>query len=191
MSKVNTSDFHNGLTIILDGEIYEIVEFQHVKPGKGPAFVRTKLRGLVNEKNIDKTFRSGEKVEAVRIESQPYQFLYADGDLFYFMNQETYEQTPLEISKVQKPDFISDGQICTLTIDVENENILFAEPPAQIETEVVKTDPGLKGDTAQGGSKPATVSGGAVIQVPLFIDQGEKVKVDTRTGEYLERAKTK
>lgn len=191
MAKISTSDFRNGLCIIQDGEIYTIVEFQHVKPGKGPAFVRTKLKGLVNGKNIDKTFRSGENVESVRVESHPYQFLYADGNMFFFMHQETYEQIPLEESRVEKPEFIADGQICTLTIDVENDKILFAEPPAQIETEVEDTDPGLKGDTAQGGTKPATITGGAVVQVPLFIDKGEKIKVDTRTGEYLERAKTK
>ncbi len=190
MAKVSTSDFRNGLNIIQDGEIYTIVDFQHVKPGKGPAFVRTKLKGLVNQKNIEKTFRSGENVESVRVERQPYQFLYLDGNLFYFMHEKTYEQIPLEEERVVKPEFISDGMICTLTIDVDNEKILFAEPPDQIETEVEDTDPGIKGDTAQGGSKPATIKGGAVVQVPLFIDQGEKIRVDTRTGEYLERAKS-
>ncbi len=191
MAKISTSDFRNGLSILQDGEIYTIVEFQHVKPGKGPAFVRTKLKGLVNGKNIDKTFRSGENVESVRVETHPYQFLYADGDMFFFMHQETYEQIPLEKSRVVKPEFIADGQVCTLTIDVENDKILYAEPPGQIETEVEDTDPGLKGDTAQGGTKPATITGGAVVQVPLFINKGEKIKVDTRTGDYLERAKTK
>ncbi|NBC27538.1 MAG: elongation factor P [Bacteroidetes bacterium] len=189
MAKVSTSDFRNGMNILQDGEIYTITEFQHVKPGKGPAFVRTKLKGVVNEKNIEKTFRSGENVESIRIETHPYQFLYRDGNMFFFMHQETYEQIPLEAERVEKQDFITDGQVCTLVIDVENENILYAEPPDQIEAEVVDTDPGLKGDTAQGGSKPATISGGAVVQVPLFINQGESIRVDTRTGEYLERAK--
>jgi elongation factor P len=191
MAKVSTSDFRNGLNIILDGEIYTIIEFQHVKPGKGPAFVRTKLKGVENDKNIDKTFRSGENVESIRVERQPYQFLYADGDMFFFMNQETYEQIPLEKSRVENQKFITDGMICTLVIDVDNNKVLYAIPPDQIEAEIVETDPGVKGDTAQGGSKPATISGGAVIQVPLFIDKGETVRVDTRTGEYLERAKTK
>ena len=189
MAKVSTSDFRNGMNILQDDEIYTITEFQHVKPGKGPAFVRTKLKGVVNEKNIEKTFRSGENVESIRIEKHPYQFLYLDGNMFFFMHQETYEQIPLEAARVEKKDFITDGQICTLVIDADNDNILYAEPPDQIEAEVTQTDPGLKGDTAQGGSKPATISGGAVIQVPLFIEQGEKIKVDTRTGEYLERAK--
>lgn len=191
MAKISTSDFRNGLNIVLDGEIYTIVEFQHVKPGKGPAFVRTKLKGVENSKNIDKTFRSGENVESIRVERQPFQFLYAEGDMFFFMNQETYEQFPLERARVENSKFINDGMVCTLVIDVDNDKILYAEPPDQIDAEIIDTDPGVKGDTAQGGSKPATISGGAMIQVPLFIDKGEMVRVDTRTGEYLERAKTK
>ncbi len=191
MGKVSTSDFRPGMNLLLDGEIYTIIEFQHVKPGKGGAFVRTKLKGVENEKNIDKTFRSGETVESVRVEKQPYQFLYAEGDMFYFMHQETYEQIPLERARVENSKFISDGQICTLSVDVENDKILFAEPPDQIDAEVVDTDPGVRGDTAQGGSKPATITGGAVVQVPLFINKGEIIRVDTRTGEYLERAKSK
>lgn len=190
MAKISTSDFRNGINIIQGDEIYTIVEFQHVKPGKGPAFVRTKLKGVVNEKNIEKTFRSGENVESVRVERNPYQFLYLDGNMFYFMHQETYEQIPLEAARVNKKEYISDGMVCTLVIDVENDTILYAEPPDQIEAEVTQTDPGLKGDTAQGGSKPATISGGAVVQVPLFINEGENIRVDTRTGEYLERAKS-
>ncbi len=190
MAKISTSDFRNGLNIILDGEIYTITEFQHVKPGKGPAFVRTKLRGVENGKNIDKTYRSGENMESVRVERHPYQFLYADGDMFFFMNQETYEQIPLERSRVEKPEFVTDGLVCTLVVDVENEKILFAQPPDQVEAEVTETDPGVRGDTAQGGSKPATISGGAVVQVPLFINRGEKIRVDTRTGDYIERVKS-
>ena len=191
MGKINTSDFRPGLNILVDGDIYSIVDYQHVKPGKGGAFIRTKLKGVENEKNIEKTFRSGESVESVRVERQPFQFLYADGNMFFFMNQETYEQIPLEKSRVEKPEFITDGLVCTLVVDVDNEKILYAEPPDQLEAEVTETDPGLKGDTAQGGSKPATVSGGAVVQVPLFIEIGDFIKVDTRTGEYLERSKTK
>ncbi|MDX1642423.1 MAG: elongation factor P [Balneolaceae bacterium] len=190
MSKVSTSDFRTGLNILVDDEIYNIVDFQHVKPGKGGAFVRTKLKGVVNEKNIEKTFRSGETVEAVRVERQPYQFLYADSDLYFFMHQDTYEQVPLEQSRVEKSEFVSDGMICTLVVDVDNENILYAEPPDHIDTEVIDTDPGLKGDTAQGGSKPATIAGGAVVQVPLFINKGDIIRVDTRTSEYVERVKT-
>lgn len=190
MAKIDTSDFRPGLTILVDDEIYSIVEFQHVKPGKGGAFVRTKLKGVENEKNIEKTFRSGEKVESVRIETHPYQFLYADGELFFFMHQDTYEQIPLEISRVEKHEFITDGEICNLVVDVENERILYAEPPTHITSKVEDTDPGLKGDTAQGGSKPATIASGAVVQVPLFINKGDEIKVDTRTGEYIERVNT-
>lgn len=190
MSKVSTSDFRTGMNILVDGEIYNIVDFQHVKPGKGGAFVRTKLKGVVNEKNIEKTYRSGESVEEVRVERQPYQFLYADADLYFFMHQETYEQIPLERSRVEKSEFVSDGMICTLVVDVDNENILYAEPPDHIDTEIVETDPGLRGDTAQGGSKPATIAGGAVVQVPLFINKGDIIRVDTRTAEYVERVKS-
>ncbi|MEX0823027.1 MAG: elongation factor P [Balneolaceae bacterium] len=191
MAKISTSDFRNGLNILVDGEIYTIVDFQHVKPGKGGAFVRTKLKGLENEKNIDKTYRAGESVESIRVEKHPYQFLYSDGNMFFFMHQETYEQVPLERSRVEKSEFVTDGMICTLMVDVDNDKVLYAEPPDQIESEIVDTDPGVKGDTAQGGSKPATISGGAVVQVPLFIDKQDIIKVDTRTGEYLERVKSK
>jgi len=190
MAKIDTSDFRPGLNILVEDEIYSIVDFQHVKPGKGGAFVRTKLKGVENEKNIEKTFRSGEKIESVRIESHSYQYLYADGDLFFFMHQDTYEQIPLEKSRVEKHEFITEGEICNLVVDVENERILYAEPPTQVTSKVEDTDPGLKGDTAQGGSKPATIASGAVVQVPLFINKGDKIKVDTRTGEYIERVNT-
>ncbi len=190
MSKIDTSEIRNGLTIDLDGELYTITEFQHVKPGKGGAFIRTKLKGVVNDKTLDKTFRSGEKLYSVRVESHPYQYLYRDGNMFFFMHEETYEQEPLEKSRVKKPEFISEGLVCTLMIDVENDKVLYAEPPAQINAKVEKTDPGVRGDTAQGGSKPATLETGTVVQVPLFIERGEEIKVDTRTGEYIERVKT-
>jgi elongation factor P len=187
MAKIDTSDFRPGLNILVDDEIYSIVEFQHVKPGKGGAFVRTKLKGVENDKNIEKTFRSGEKVESVRIESHSYQFLYSDAGLFYFMNQETYEQLPLEKDRVLKSEFVTEGENCNLLIDVDNDRVLYAEPLAHIVSTVEDTDPGLRGDTAQGGSKPATISSGAVVQVPLFINKGDQIKVDTRTGEYVER----
>jgi elongation factor P len=190
MPKTSTSDFRPGLTLVIDGELYTILEFQHVKPGKGGAFVRTKMKGVENDKTIEKTFRSGESVESVRVERHDYQFLYKDGELYFFMHQETYEQIPLETSRVNKSEFITDGIVCTLIVDVDNDRILYAEPPAHIVTEVSETDPGLRGDTAQGGSKPATLSSGAVVQVPLFINQGDQIKVDTRTGDYIERVTT-
>lgn len=187
MAKVSTSNFRTGMVIEVDNELYSIVDYQHVKPGKGGAFIRTKLKGVVNEKNIEKTFRSGEDVIEVRVEHQPYQFLYLDGNLYYFMHQETYEQIPVEEERVEKSEFIAEGQVCTLVVDVDNEKILYAHPPDHIVAEVADTRPGLKGDTAQGGSKPATLESGATVQVPLFINEGEKIKVDTRTAEYIER----
>lgn len=190
MTKIDTSDFRPGLNILVDDEIYTIVDFQHVKPGKGGAFVRTKLKGVENDKNIEKTYRSGENVESVRIESHSYQFLYADGELYFFMHQDTYEQIPLEKSRVEKPEFITEGETCTLIVNVDNDKVLYAEPPAHIVSRVEQTDPGLRGDTAQGGSKPATIASGAVVQVPLFINKGDEIKVDTRTGDYIERVNT-
>lgn len=190
MAKISTSEFRTGMVIEVDNELYSIVDYQHVKPGKGGAFIRTKLKGVVNEKTIEKTFRSGESLTEIRVEHQPYQFLYLEGNLYFFMHQETYEQIPVEESKVEKSQFITDGQICTLVVDVDNEQVLYAEPPDHIVAKVAKTDPGLKGDTAQGGSKPATLESGATVQVPLFINEGEEIKVDTRTAEYIERVKS-
>lgn len=190
MGKISTSDFRSGMVIEIDNELYSIVDYQHVKPGKGGAFMRTKLKGVVNDKTIEKTFRSGENLMEVRVERHPYQFLYADANMFFFMHEETYEQIPVEESRIEKSEFISDGQICTLVVDVDNDRILYAEPPDHIVAKVAKTDPGVRGDTAQGGSKPATLESGAVVQVPLFINEGEEIKVDTRTSEYIERVKS-
>src|SRR5690625_3474767 len=144
---------------------------------------------MKNKINKENTKRTGKNVKSERVERQSYHFLNVDEEMYYFMHQETYEQVPVEAAKVQKREFITDGLECTLLIDVENNQILSATPPDIIDNEVVDTDPGLRGDTAQGGSKPATIAGGAVIQVPLFINKGEKIKVDTRSGEYLERVK--
>ena len=190
MAKITTADFKNGMNIIQDDNIYTIIEFQHVKPGKGAAFVRTKLRGLENDKNIDKTFRSGESVESVRVERHSYQFLYREGDMFVFMHQQTYEQIMLEERRVMAKEYLSDGEVCEVLVDVERDNVLYAEPPQHITTTVVDTDAGLKGDTAQGGSKPAKIESGASVNVPLFINIGDAIRVDTRSGEYIERAKS-
>jgi len=190
MAKVSTSSFRTGMVIELENELYSIVNYQHVKPGKGGAFLRTKLKGVVNDKNIEKKFRSGEDVEEIRVEHQPFQFLYKDGNLYYFMHQETYRQFPVSEENVKQPEFFAEGQVCTLVIDVDNEQVLYAEPPDHIVATVADTRPGLKGDTAQGGSKPATLESGATVQVPLFINEGEEIKVDTRTSEYIERVTT-
>jgi elongation factor P len=187
MTKISTSEFRTGMVIDLEGEYYSITNYQHVKPGKGGAFIRTKLKGVVNDKTLEKTFRSGEKLEEIRIERQSHQFLYQDHNIYYFMHQQTYEQLGVEKERIRKAEYVTEGQICTLVIDVDNNKVLYAVPPDHITTEIAKTDPGLRGDTAQGGSKPATLESGAVVQVPLFINEGEEIKVDTRTDEYIER----
>lgn len=189
MPKVSTSGFKNGLTIELNGELFNIVEFQHVKPGKGGAFVRTKLKAVVSGKVLEKTFRAGESVEAVRVERHPYQYLYHDGELYHFMHQETYEQVMISAAQVNNPQLLKESEIVTVTVNADTEDILFTELPPQVTLEVKQTDPGLKGDTAQGGTKPATLESGAVVLVPLFINEGDQVRVDTRTSDYIERVK--
>lgn len=190
MSKISTSDFRNGLNLLLDGNIYTITEFLHVKPGKGGAFVRTKLKGVVNNKVIDKTFRAGENLESVRVERHPYQFLYSDGEFYHFMHNETYEQVMLTEDKVNGHEFMKESEIVTIVLNVDDNNsILFTEVPDHVNLEVTQTDPGVRGDTAQGGSKPARLQSGAEINVPLFINEGDVVRVDTRTGDYVERVK--
>jgi len=144
MAKISTSDFRNGLSILLDGEIYTITEFQHVKPGKGPAFVRTKLKGVVNDKNIDKTYRSGENVESVRIETHQYQFLYRDGDMFFFMHQETYEQIPLEAARVEKSEFIYDGLVCTLVVTLKMTRFFMQSRLIKLKLKLFRRIPALK-----------------------------------------------
>jgi elongation factor P len=183
---VSTNNLKNGMTLIVDDRLMQIVEFQHVKPGKGGAFVRTRLRNLDTGAVIEKTFRAGEKVESVRTESRPMQFLYRDGDLFYFMDSETYEQiaVPAETLGEAVGYIVPNGEVKVLSADGE---VVSIEPPAHVDLEVTETDPGLKGDTATGGSKPATLETGLVVQVPLFVNVGEKVRVDTRTNEYLTR----
>jgi elongation factor P len=185
---ISTNQLKNGNHIEVDGTIYKVVEFQHVKPGKGPAFVRTKLRRVSDGNVIDKTFRAGEKFRAVRTEARKMQFLYADESDAHFMDTESYEQmaipesTLAEALKWTKPNETVD----VLFIDGNPSDLQL---PASVELEVTQTDPGLKGDTASGGgSKPATLESGVVVQVPLFIDEGETIRVDTRNGEYMSRA---
>jgi elongation factor P len=184
--QVSTAEFRRGLKIELDGQPYNIVEFQHVKPGKGGAFVRTKLKHLRLGRVVDRTFRAGEKVGLVEYEQRPAQFLYKD-DSFHFMNLDTYEQIALS------PDVVAEAanwlkETMEVEIFVINGEPAGIEVPNFVELAVVKTDPGLRGDTASGGSKPATLETGAVVQVPLFIDEGEVLRIDTRTGAYMERA---
>jgi elongation factor P len=183
---ISTNQFRNGAAIRVDGKRFTIMYFQHVKPGKGGAFVRTRLRNLDTGAVIEKTFRANEKVESVRTESRPMQFLYRDGDLFYFMDSETYEQLAIPVEIIgEAAGFIApNGEARVLSADGE---VVSVEPPAHVDLEVAETDPGLKGDTATGGSKPATLETGVVVQVPLFVNVGERVRVDTRTNEYLTR----
>ncbi|MBP8128251.1 MAG: elongation factor P [Candidatus Hydrogenedentes bacterium] len=183
---ISTADFRNGLTIELDGDLLEIVEFQHVKPGKGGAFVRTRFRNVRTGRVIEKTFRSGEKFEEAEIEKQTWHYLYNDGDLFHFMNSESFEQMEVNAGTVGDVSrWLKENTDVTLSF--HNGRVLHVEPPTFIELVIVRTDPGVQGDRAAGGTKPATLETGAVIQVPLFLNEGAVVRVDTRTGAYIER----
>jgi elongation factor P len=185
----STADFRNGLCIEFKNDLYRIVDFQHVKPGKGGAYVRTKLKNIKTGKVIDNTFDAGEKIDIARIERRPYQFLYKDDNGYNFMHGETFEQLNLEEEMVEGYQFLKEGQTVDITFHADTENILSCELPAFVELEVVYTEPGLRGDTATNTLKPATVDTGATVRVPLFIEAGTRIKVDTRTGDYVERVK--
>ncbi|MCC8036445.1 MAG: elongation factor P [Rikenellaceae bacterium] len=185
-----TADIKNGMCIELNGKTYSIVEFQHVKPGKGPAFVRTKLKNLENGRVVDNTFSAGERIEPVRVERRPYQYLYDDDMGSNFMHTETFEQIAIDKNLINNADLMQEGQIVEVMFHTEKETVLSAELPPIVDMEVTYTEPGIKGDTASTNSlKPATVNTGATIRVPLFINTGEKIRVDTRTREYYERIK--
>ncbi len=183
----DTSDFRNGLTLVWNGDLWTITEFQHVKPGKGGAFVRSKLKNVRNGKSIDNTFRAGEKVETARIERRPHQFLYEDDLGLHFMNTETYEQFSLPADRVSRREFIKEGATVDILFYAEKDEPLTTELQTNVELVVTSTDPGLRGDTATGGSKPATLESGATIQVPLFINEGDLLRVNTESGEYVTR----
>ena len=183
---ISACDFRNGVTIELEGNIFQIIEFQHVKPGKGAAFVRTKLKNIKSGGVVEKTFRPTEKCPTARIDRKDMQYLYNDGDLFYFMDNESYEQ--IAIAKDAIGDalkFVKENEMCKVCS--HNGNVFAVEAPLFVELMITETEPGFKGDTATGATKPATVETGATVQVPLFVDQGETIKIDTRTGEYLSR----
>ena len=183
---ISAGDFRNGVTIEVDGNIFQIIEFQHVKPGKGAAFVRTKLKNIINGGVVEKTFRPTEKFPQARIDRKDMQYLYADGDLFTFMDTETYDQISLNKDTVGDAlKFVKENEVCKVCS--HNGSVFAVAPPLFVELEVTDTEPGFKGDTATGASKPATVETGAVVSVPLFVNQGDKIKIDTRTGEYLSR----
>jgi elongation factor P len=183
---ISTNQFRNGAAIRVDGKRFTVLYFQHVKPGKGGAFVRTRLRNIDTGAVLERTFRAGEKVEGIKTESRLMTFLYADGNLHYFMDAETYEQVAISSGVLGEAVgyIVPNGEVSVLFADGE---VVSVEPPVHVELEVVETDPGLKGDTATGGSKPATLETGLVVQVPLFVNVGERVRVDTRTKEYLTR----
>ena len=184
---ISTADFKNGMTIELEGKLYEIVFFQHVKPGKGGAFVRTKLKGLQNGRLLDKTFRAGEKVNRAILDEREMQYLYREDNLFHFMNMEDYEQSVINEEQLgEQVKFLKENMM--ITVLTHRGNLIGMKIPLFVELKVTGTEPGVRGDTASGGSKPATLETGATVQVPLFINNGDLVRVDTRTGKYVERA---
>ena len=185
----STSDIRNGLCIKHNHDIYKIVEFLHVKPGKGPAFVRTKLRSVTNGRVLDNTFSAGHKIDIVRVETHTYQYLYAEGDDFHFMNTESFEQITMNKNVLDNPDLLKEGTNVMVQVNTETDLPLSVDMPASIVLEVTYTEPGLKGNTATNATKPATVETGASINVPLFINEGDKIKIDTASGSYMERVK--
>ena len=184
---ISAGDFRNGVTLEIDGNVVQILEFQHVKPGKGAAFVRTKLKNVISGGVVEKTFRPTEKFPQARIDRVDMQYLYNDGDLYYFMNNETFDQIAINQETLGDAlKFVKENEM--VKVCSYNGNVFAVEPPLFVELEITETEPGFKGDTAQGATKPAIVETGAQVNVPLFVEQGDKIKIDTRTGEYLSRA---
>jgi elongation factor P len=184
---VSAGDFRNGITFEMEGGVWQIIEFQHVKPGKGAAFVRTKIRNVIAGSVVEKTFSPTDKFPTAHIDRREMEYLYNDGDLYYFMDQETYEQVPVSASELSDNfKFVKENMVCRILS--YKGNVFGVEPPTFVDLEVTKTEPGFKGDTATNTLKPATLETGAEVRVPLFIDEGEKIQIDTRTGEYLGRA---
>ena len=183
---ISAGDFRNGVTVEIDGNVYQIIEFQHVKPGKGAAFVRTKLKNIISSGVIEKSFRPTEKFPQARIDRREMQYLYSDGDLFNFMDTENYDQIALNSDSVgDSLKFVKENEM--VKVCSYNGNVFAIEPPLFVELAITDTEPGFKGDTAQGATKPATVETGATVNVPLFVELGDVIKIDTRTGEYLSR----
>ncbi|WP_027126781.1 elongation factor P [Gelidibacter mesophilus] len=184
-----TSDIRNGLCIRYNNDIYKITEFLHVKPGKGPAFVRTKMKSVTNGKVLENTFSAGHKIDEVRVETHKFQYLYNDGEFYHFMNQEDYSQIRLLEAALDRADLMKEGEVVTIQINTEDNMPLSVEMPATVILEVTATEPGIKGNTATNATKPATVETGAEVNVPLFINEGDKIKVETEKGTYKERIK--
>lgn len=184
---ISAGEFRNGITFEMDGNIYQVIEFQHVKPGKGAAFVRTKIKNVVTGATVERTFNPTDKVEKAHIDRKDMQYLYSDGGLYYFMDIETYEQIPVNAETVgDSLKFVKENDVCKVLSF--KENVFGIEPPIFVELEIIETEPGFKGDTATGAAKPAIVETGASVKVPLFVNKGDKIRIDTRTEEYMERA---
>ena len=186
---INSQDIKNGTCIRLDGKLYFCVEFLHVKPGKGNTIMRTKLKDVVSGRVLERRFNIGEKLEDVRVERRPYQFSYNEGEHYHFLNQETWDDLIINKDLITGVDFLKEGMVVEVVSDASTETVFFAELPVKVQLEVTYTEPGLKGDTATNTTKPATVETGATVRVPLFIETGEMIVVDTRDGSYIERAK--
>lgn len=185
----STSDIKKGLCIVFNNDTYKVIEFLHVKPGKGPAFVRTKLRSLTTGKVLDNTFSAGHKLEEVRVETRKYQYLYPEGNTYHFMNTDDYNQITLQREALDTPELLKEGEIVTIIIRTSDELPLAVEMPSHVYLEVTHTEPGIKGNTATNATKPATIETGAKVNVPLFINEGDKIKIDTEKGTYVERVK--
>ena len=183
---INAQDIKNGTCIRLDGKLYFCVEFLHVKPGKGNTIMRTKLKDVVSGRVLERRFNIGEKLEDVRVERRPYQFSYNEGEHYHFLNQETWDDLIINKDLITGVDFLKEGMVVEVVSDASTETVLFAELPVKVQLEVTYTEPGLKGDTATNTTKPATVETGATVRVPLFIETGEMIVVDTRDGSYIE-----
>ncbi|MFD0797820.1 elongation factor P [Maribacter chungangensis] len=184
-----TSDIRKGLCIRYNNDIYKIIDFQHVKPGKGPAFVRTKLKSVATGKVLDNTFSAGHKIEDVRVETRSYQYLYPEGTTYHFMNTDDYNQITLEESALDAPGLLKEGEVVKIMFNTEDSLPLSVDMPASVILEVTYTEPGVKGNTATNATKPAKVETGAEVNVPLFINEGDKIKIDTSNGAYMERVK--
>ena len=185
----NTSEIKNGLCINYNHDVFVVVSFQHVKPGKGAAFVRTKLKSMTTGKVVDNTFSAGHKIDVVRVERRQYQYLYNDDTGYHFMNNETFDQIAIQEKMIDRPDFLKEGMEVDIIFHATDERPLTLELPQYIELEVVYTEPGLRGDTATNVTKPAKLETGAEIRVPIFVNEGDLLKINSRTGEYMERAK--
>ena len=186
---INSQDVKNGVCIRMDGRLYFVIEFLHVKPGKGNTIMRVKFKDVVDGRVIERRFNIGEKLEDVRVERRPYQYLYQEGADYIFMNQETYDQIPIAHDLITGVEFLKEGMVVDVVSDASSDTVLFAELPTKVELKVTYTEPGLKGDTATNTLKPATLETGAEIRVPLFINEGETIRVDTRDGSYCERVR--